>query len=285
MKFTSLLLSIAFVLSSHAQTGTDIILYDVKINSKGISLSNPVNITNHPGYDNQPFFYKSFIYYSSATDTSQMDIRKYDIKTGSTTTFTNTIENEFSPTVTSDRKFISCILQRKNGKQDLVKYPIKGGNEIIIIDDLKVGYHTWMDNNNLLLFVLEDSNKNALYHYNVAAKSSTRITEGIGRSLHKIPGSNAFSFIKKTNDNWTINKVDRNFLKPGVIKSTLQKREDITWTTKGWIISSDGTDMFYSMPGKTGWEKIVVSSTIILKNITRLAINKANTKLAVVISE
>jgi Tol biopolymer transport system component len=268
-----------------AQLGTEIIVFDISVRAGGISLSNPVNITNHKGYDNQPFFYKNNIYYSSAADSAQMDIKKYDLITKKTQSITNTNDNEFSPTVTPDRKFISCILQRKNGRQDLVKYPINGGKADVIIGDMKVGYHTWIDNNKLLLFVLEDTTTNALYIYSILTKERSRITDGIGRSLHKIPGGTSLSFIKKTNDNWLINKIDIATKKITPVKPTMPKREDITWTKSGLIITSDGNDLFYGKPGTNQWKKISITDTTPLKNITRLAINEANTKLAIVIAE
>lgn len=279
-----LLMAIYFHIHTFAQTGTDIILFDLKVNAAGISLSNPVNITSHAGYDNQPFFYKTDIYYSSA-DSGQMDIKKYNYQTKITSTITHTADNEFSPTFTPDGKFISCILQRKNGKQDLVKYPINGGEPVMIIDNLKVGYHVWIDNNSLLLFVLEDTVTNGLHYYNTKTKDATRITTRIGRSLHKIPGKNAISFIQKDSTAWFIKKYDVLSKKVSTIMATLPGHEDITWTNSGIIITSDGKEIYYSKPGNNGWQKITMMTDELFKNVTRLALNKQNTKLAVVVAE
>ncbi|NJN41460.1 MAG: hypothetical protein HC811_03680 [Flammeovirgaceae bacterium] len=43
-------------ISVMAQTGSEIMLMDLKLSKNGIEVSNPKNVTNHPGYDNQPFF-------------------------------------------------------------------------------------------------------------------------------------------------------------------------------------------------------------------------------------
>ena len=171
------------------QTGSEIILFDLKINDGQIFLSNPINITNHKGYDNQPSFHpsKPIIYYASFDDSSRSDIKFYNYQTGKTSNLTVTREREYSPTVTPDGKFISCIIQRDNGAQDLGKYPIEGGQPEVLINNLVVGYHVWIDQNRLLLFVLGDSNTNALHYYNLSAKSDSVIADNIGRSLHKIP--------------------------------------------------------------------------------------------------
>lgn len=275
---------ICFCFAASAQNGTEIIMFDIKESSGIISLSNPVNITNHKGYDNQPFFYKSAIYYSSAGDSAQMDIKKYDYLLQTTSNITNTAENEFSPTVTPDQQFISCILQRKSAKQDLVKYPLKGGTPVTVIDNLKVGYHTWIDNNSLLLFVLEDTATVGLHYYNTVTKEDKKVTDGIGRGLNKIPGKNEVSFIQKSPGGWWIKKYDAVTKQVSNIMEAVSGSEFLAWTNKGLIIMSNGSGIYFAKPGSP-WTKVVVSSNISLKNISRIAINEENTKLAVVVAE
>ena len=285
MKKYLLIFFLFFQLYTFAQNGTEIILFDVTINATGITLSNPVNITNHKGYDNQPFFYKTNIYYSSQEDSSQMDIKKYDYLQKSTSTITHTEENEFSPTITPDKKFISCILQRKNGKQDLVKYPVNGGAPILLIDNVKVGYHAWLNNNSVLLFVLEDTSTNGLHYYNVATKENKKLSTDIGRSLLKVPGKQAISFIKKTPGEWLIREYDAATKKIITIMPALHTGEFIAWTKKGLALMSDGTGIYFAKQGNNNWKKVNINGVIPLKNISRLALNELNTKLAVVVAE
>lgn len=284
MRQYCLWIAVCFQLSANAQPGTEIIVFDVSINKAGITVSSPANITNHKGYDNQPYFYKSNIYYSSHTDSAQMDIMKYDLHEKTTNRITKTADNEFSPTLTPDKKYISCILQRKNGKQDLVKYPLAAGTPRIIIDNLKVGYHAWADNNNLVLFVLEDTSTFTLNHYNTATRKNKIITADIGRSLQKIPGKPAVSFIKKYRETWVINQYDVLTKKTTKIVTTPVNWEFHTWTKNGLIIITDGSEIYFTAAGNK-WKKVNIKSDIPLKNITRLALNEQNNKLAVVISE
>src|SRR5688572_15517425 len=115
-------------LLAHAQPGTEILLFDLKAREGKYVISNGQNITNHKGYDNQPSFHpvQPEIYFASAIDSTNVDIKIYNFKTGKITQFTFTPENEFSPTVTPDQKFVSCVIQRKNGAQDLARFPING---------------------------------------------------------------------------------------------------------------------------------------------------------------
>ncbi|MEI9912183.1 MAG: hypothetical protein WDO71_22530 [Bacteroidota bacterium] len=189
-------------LTSAGQSGSEIFLFDLKVKDGQVILSGGMNITDHKGYDNQPFFHPSqpLIYFSSFNDSGRSDIKYYDYKKKTTANLTVTNEREYSPTVTPDGKFISCIIQRDNGVQDLGKYPVSGGEPEVLINDLTIGYHAWAGNNKLLLFVLGDSSRNTLHYYDLPAKKDTILSTNIGRSLHKIPGQNAMSFVQKISE-------------------------------------------------------------------------------------
>ena len=99
-------------------------------------------------------------------------------------------------------------MQRKNGKQDLIKYSLNGGEPTVLVDNLKVGYYAWIDNNSLLLFVLEDTSTNGLHYYNIATKENKKLATDIGRSLQRVPEKQAVSFIKKTSGEWLVREYD-----------------------------------------------------------------------------
>ena len=273
------------------QTGSEIYLFDIKVEGKSISLSNPINITLHKGYDNQPFFARTepVIYYVSAIDTGVVtDIKAYNFITKKTISITNTKEKEYSPTLTPDNKFISCIIQRESGAQDLGKYPINGGEALILINTLQVGYHAWMDENRLLLFILDDTARNSLHIYNLLTKEDKVIMNKPGRSLHQIPGQDASSFVDKSSaKEWMIKKLDNKTLNVSMIGFTLPGHEDYVWANNGLLMMSDGLKIYSYQPGSIkGWQTInFMNNNPLIKGITRMAINADNTKLAVVVSE
>jgi len=288
------LLAILFIFFFHisfsnlAQTGSEILLFDLKMKKNKITLSNPKNITNHPGYDNQPGFNRDepVVYYSSFNDDGRSDIKSYNYQTGVTTSVTTTNEREYSPTQTPDKNYLSCIIQRDNGAQDLGKYPLAGGDPYVIINTMTVGYHVWADNSHLALFILGDPN--TLHYLRLPTKEDTVLAQNIGRSLHQIPDERGISFVQKSSStDWQIKKLDTETMVVSSLATTLPGREDIAWTPDGRVISSDGSKIYILNPKKEkAWKEIqLTSGSELLKGITRLAVNAKGDKLAVVISE
>jgi hypothetical protein len=279
------------LMNGFAQTGSEIILFDLTMQKGKPVLTNGINITNHTGYDNQPFFHpkEPIIYYSSFNDSGRSDLKTFNFKTGVTYYFTTTQEREYSPTVTPDGKFVSCIIQRDNGAQDLGQYPIKSGKPQVLIQNLTVGYHAWVNKQELLLFVLGDSvQPNTLHLYNIATKKDTILDSNIGRSLHSIPGEAAMSFTKKISDkDYVIKKFNPATKEISVIAEAVKGQDHLTWLQNGLIVMSNGTDLFMlNTKGAKEWEPIKMNAPgISMKGITRLATNLKNTKLAVVVSE
>ncbi|MCS6973070.1 MAG: hypothetical protein N2044_01310 [Cyclobacteriaceae bacterium] len=265
---------------------TDIYLLGMKFKKNNYLLTQPQNITARAGYDNQPHFHpeKPLLYYSSAGNDGRTDIKVYNYKTGETRLLTQTAEREYSPTVTPDGKFISCIIQRDNGAQDLGKYPIDGGEPVVIINNLIVGYHAWINEHQLLLFVLGEPN--TLRLFDLRTGRDKIIAENIGRSLHRIPGSNEMSFVEKRADAWYIRKYNPVNETITTLTSTLPGREDLTWTPDGKILMSNGERLFSIHPGRERvWKELPASAAMSLKSITRLAVNRKGNKLALVASE
>lgn len=269
----------------HAQPSTEIILFDLVMKKHQLSAVNGVNISAHKGYDNQPFFHpeKSILYYTSADENGNTDLIHYDYSSKKKVKFTSTPDREYSPTVTPDQKFISCISQRENGKQDLIKYPIGGGDPVVIIDNLTIGYHAWLNDSSLMVFVLGEPN--TLRRYDIVTGKDTVLATNIGRSLHRVPPDHAgISFVQKTDDSRWIIKWTDGVSAPSNIADALPGREDLAWTGGGWLVMSDGNSIFASQPGKP-WIEVNVTSSYPVRNITRVAVDPKTNKLAVVTEE
>jgi hypothetical protein len=281
-----LLLVISYEVIS--QPATEIYLFDLKIRRDQIILRNPRNISNHKGYDNQPFFHpdRPLLYFVSASEAGRTDIVEHNYHSNKARKLTQTHDREYSPTVTPDKQFISCILQRDSGAQDLVKYPVAGGEPVVMINDLIVGYHAWGDEDKVAVFALPLPFR--LHVVDLKTKHNTVVAERIGRSLHKIPGKKAISFIQKVSDEaWEVKSLDIETLQATPITTSLPGKEhDMAWTPDGKILMSDEKKIFFFEPGKSqSWKEAEIIPGTQLTTITRLAVSPDGKTLAVVMSE
>jgi Tol biopolymer transport system component len=272
-----------------AQPSTDIYLFDLSVKGGTVVLSKPRNVTPHPGYDNQPFFHpaKPVLYYAAAADSNRTDLRSYNYRKKASQPITATREREYSPTLTEDRQFLSCIIQRDNGNQDLGKYPVAGGAPTVLVNNLKVGYHAWIDRTRLLLFVLAGP-ESELHYHDLATGRDSLLARNIGRSLNRIPNQPAISFMQKTAEGkWLIQRFDTQTKAITTIAPGLEGSEYFAWTGNGLLLMSNGSQIFWRKPGPDGtWQPVTIKgSGPALKQASRLAVNSTNDKLAVVVSE
>lgn len=186
-----------FTLSAFAQLPeTDIWIVDISETEEGaVILSNPINITERKGYDNQPSFTldnKSVLY--SSERNGQTDIFEYNLTTKIHTQLTNTPESEYSPHVTPDRTSISVVKVEKDSTQRLWKFPVTGGEQKLVMDKIdSIGYYTWINNDSIALFIL--GNPHTLQLANVKTQQIEFSKENIGKGMQMYTPNNCLFFV------------------------------------------------------------------------------------------
>ncbi len=273
--------SFAFLIISNwicAQPNTEVYLFDI---NKELKISNPINISNNDGYDNQPSFWedgKSILY--SRTVNGQTEIARYFIASKKTKIITNTRQgSEYSPTQMTDGR-ISSIRLDTTGLQRLYAYNLKGKSEVLV-PNLVIGYHTWINENFLAAFVLGEPP--TLQVINTGSKSSKIVLKNIGRSLHQIPRMGNVSFVDKSREPWGIYSLqdDESTL---LFTNTLEGSEDYCWTPDGdMILMGQGSKLFY-WKRDDEWKAFADLETFGLGNISRISISPNGAKLAVVVA-
>jgi hypothetical protein len=181
-----------------APPDTEIFLATVAAAADGLAIARAVNVTNSPGYDNQPSFApdgRSF-FFTSSRGGSQTDIYRYDVASGTTTRITETPESEYSPTVTPDGAHLSVIRVEADGTQRLWQFTLDGRDPAVVLRDVKpVGYHVWTDRSTLVLFVLGPPA--TLRVADTRTGLADVVVTDIGRSLQRIPGRGTVSFVAR----------------------------------------------------------------------------------------
>lgn len=268
-------------------SGTEVFLLDLTQEGNSISVSNPRNITNRVGYDNQPSFSSNgrYVFYTAMLE-GQTDIFRYNISNQEIEQMTNTPESEYSPQMMPDKEHFSVVMVEKDSTQRLWSYPVDGSKRHLINKKMEnIGYYCWIGVNNFAYFLI-GKKFNSLMTATMFAKEPHHIVDWIGRCMHKIPGESYVSFVdKKQKEQWFIAKFNMyNGDLQKVIK-TLPNSEDYDWTADGTLIMGSGQSLYKYKPGlDDDWVKIA-DLTLAGGNITRLAVDPQGKYIAIVIDE
>ena len=264
----------------------DVYLASLKLDAGKVTVGAPLNITDRPGYDNQPSFATdgSSVFFTSAREDAQADIYRYDIAAKGTARVTASApESEYSATQFDGGRAISVIRVERDSTQRLWKIPLNGGAPSVILERVKpVGYHAWANDHTLALFVL--GSPNTLQLADTRTGKADTITTNIGRSLHRIPRTDRVSFVHKTSPTeWWIESLDPASRKTARLIKLPEGVEDYAWISDGSIVCGDGSRLL-RWSGKTedGWREIADLSTAGVKGITRLAISPRADRIAFV---
>jgi len=246
----------------------------------------PMNITDRPGYDNQPSFSGDGqgIFFTSVRDDAQADIYRYDLATKRTIRITATApESEYSATSIEGGRAISVVRVERDSTQRLWRFPLDGGTPTVILESVRpVGYHAWADDHTLALFVL--GSPNTLQLANTRTGKSDTIATNIGRSLHRIPGTNRVSFVRKVAPGeWWIESLDPPTRETTRLMRLPEGIEDYAWLPNGSILCGRDSKMLW-WSGKSGndWREIADLASAGVKGITRLAVSARGDQLAFV---
>jgi hypothetical protein len=294
--------------AAQAPPDTEIFLAPLSSANGELRVGAPVNITNNPGYDNQPFFTPdgTAILFSSMRGTApairenpnlpQTDIYKYDLASRAIGRVTQTPESEYSPTPMLDgQQRVSVIRVEADGTQRLASIAPSGVKiqvDVILPDVKPVGYHAWADDHTLALFVLGANRAPATLQLADTRTGTTRvIATDIGRSVLRMPGTGAarhISFVQRERAADAVTLIVKELdpatgaitpLTPAVAGS---READLAWTPDGTLLMAKDDVLYGWRRGDSGWKEIASLARLSLRGVTRLAVSPKGDWLALV---
>ena len=280
------LLPFALVGSAQAPPPTEVFLAPLSINGAGVSVGAVVNISNNPGYDNQPSFLpdNSGVIFASNRDGKQNDIYKWDIAKQQLVQLTRTPENEYSPLVSPDGRSIVCV---HGTEQSLFRYDLDGANPRLAYQHGKelIGYHVWITDTQIAAFILGNGGlPNTLQVIDTTTGASQQITTSIGRSLLMRPGAGTVSFVTKlTPQASAVKQFDvKTHAVSAVVADTLKPSEDLSWLPDGkHFVMGQGSKLSMWTEG-LGWTDIADFTAAGVTKITRLSVSRDGKWIAMV---
>ena len=278
--------SVSLVLSGPLQS--DIYLTDFFVFEGLHYLSNLENITNRVTfYDNQPAFTpdsRSILYTAAYGDGNQeqTEIHRYYLSSRRITRITRTNESEYSATPIPNDRAITVVRVEADSVQHLWRMTLEGMDaELVLRDIAPVGYHVWGNEETVLLFIL--GNPPTLRVADVTNGQAQVVAENIGRSLHRIPNRNAWSFVQRVSDDeaW-INEVNIGTREVSRIIRALDGGEFHAWTPEGVLLMASGGQIFQWDPElDRDWRRIANLNHMGL-TFSRIAVSPDGTKIAIV---
>ena len=273
-----------------AQSDSEIFLLDIKFKQDKIEISNVKKISNNKGYNNQPIFVSNNKVLFTSERNFQNDIVEYNSIDNSLKYLTNTQTSEYSP-IRYKKNKVSAVSLDKKGEQYLRIYNIKNNTYNIPFTDKIVGYYNYSKQiKNLIISSVLENSELVLYTLNLKTKEHTYVDNNTGRSIHNIPkykfGQEKISYISKKDSIWNINYVDLSNYKTKTITTTLNNNEDICWFKDGSILTSHKNNLYiFNSKLSNDWILLCSLEEYGITNISRIAINPDNDKLALVNSK
>lgn len=283
------ILTLSLFLCGHllfCQPNTDIYIADLLAEGNSIEAVNLYNLSKNKGYDNQPSFFKNNQLIYASTRNGQTDIALKVLGEINTVWITDTPNgSEYSPVRVPTKNAISSIRLDTDGLQRLYEYDLSTGKAEPILEHAKIGYHVWYTKEILVATVL-NKNRMDLIIANIRENTLDTIYKNVGRSLHKIPNSELVGFVVKDDGKSVLNSIHPINRKITKIIDLANKSEDVCWLNDGTLLTGYGSMILKYSPNKdTNWVGMANFHDQNITNISRLAVNAANTKLALVAEE
>jgi hypothetical protein len=293
----SVVVALAIAATDAAQTApsTDVYLAPITLSGRaanGIAIVTPVNITHRQGYDNQPAFMvdERAVFYTSTREDGQADIYRYDIATRQTARVTATPESEYSATLMPGTNRFSVVRVERDSTQRLWSFAMDGSDPRLVLRSIKpVGYHAWLDQTHVALFVL--GTPATLQLATVGSEHVDTLARNIGRSL-SAAGVGRVSFATRAADadsGFLINAVtiDRATGQPGATVQLARMppgAEYVVWAAPDYALTAAGSKLFaLRLAGADAhWAEVGGFAADGIRHITRLAISPNGHWLAMV---
>jgi len=278
-----------------AAPDTEVYLAPLTMTGSQLTIGQPINVSNSPGYDNQPSFTPDgrSLLFTSGRNGQQTDIYKYELETKRVAQVTNTPESEYSAALTTEHG-LTVVRVEADGTQRLWRFSADGRDPQVVLDRVKpVGYYAWSDERTIALFVLGTPGTNEPSTLQVAdtrAGTARTVATDIGRSLLPIPGGHTVSFVQREQQAdktvLTIKELNPvtgaiNMLVPAVEGTT---EVSATWTADGTLLATHNDHVYSWRRGAERWTDVAALDRLGLENTSRLAISPDGKWIAIVAS-
>ena len=280
MRKITLAILLANALPATAQVlTTEVWLGPVDLREGRFVVGEMKNISNHPGYDNQPSFDpdgRSLLFSSEAEGVAETGLGiqavRYDLGTGKATKLTKV--RGFSPTPAG-----KSIMTLREGT--VWQYDLDGKGSRVLLPEVKTaGSFTRMDEQRWILFMNEEQRHIAVWD----GRTLQRVVPGAVTAPYRIPGEQAVTFVVQEGEAKKLMRMDLAGDR-GTVLATIPFKTGghHVWTSRGTLLMASGNEIHEWNPAKPSeWPVVHRFSEPGLQGITRIALSPREDHIAVV---
>jgi hypothetical protein len=285
--------ALVFSFAASAQQGSDIYMGKLNLWHQN-PISDLVRITDTDAYTNQPYFFDSdHLYFTqslSQGDASQMDIFRYQLSNNSITNLTQSNQSEYSATPLPKGSGMSVIRVNSEGKQELWALDLQGQPKQHLAAGIEpVGYQVWLNNDELLLFVLGEPNTLQRVHANSESKESKVIDSNIGASLYQFERSDWFLY-SQDQDSPHLKAYNAKSEETTQVATLPTGSVYFSVSATGHVFTSNGETLFHrqlilkgdKLQAEGNWNPIKIATKACQSGISRTAVSHFGDKIALV---
>ncbi|HEY0158745.1 MAG TPA: hypothetical protein VGF28_15790 [Thermoanaerobaculia bacterium] len=284
MRFAPPLLSLLLAASAAAQVlTTEVWLGSLDMREGRFAVSGLENISNHPGYDNQPAFFpdgRSLLFTTEAAGLADTGLGvhavRYWLESGESVPLVRA--RGFSPTPTPDARQFTTLREGTVWLHDLDGKPLR-----TLLPEVKTaGYYTRIDERRWVLFMNEEERHIAIWN----GDALERIVPGAVTAPYRIPGTNAVSFVVQAGETKQLMRMD--LVERGASNRLLAEIPFPTggahaWTSRGTLLMASGNAIHEWNPQTPdAWPVVHRFTEPDLQGITRIALSPAENRIALV---
>jgi hypothetical protein len=261
---------------------TEVWLGDLDMRDGRFAVSNLRNISNHPGYDNQPSFYpdgESLLYTQEADSVAETGLGvhavRYWLRSGESRPLTKT--RGFSPTPVPEG--IMTLREGTVWLHDAEGNPVRSLLPLI----KTAGYFARMDESRWVLFMNEQDRRIAIWdeqRYSLAGVIQNAVT-----APYRIPGTMSVSFVVQNGEEKRLHKLDlqedRGSLVREMDRIPFRTGGHHAWTSRGTLLMASG-NVIYEFAFGGEWKEVARFDSPDLQGITRIALSPREDRIALV---
>jgi hypothetical protein len=245
----------------------------------------PQLISEQTGYNNQPLFSADgrSVYFTAEREGGQTDVMVYDIYSGRSSTVASTREEEYSPTPIPGSASLSVVRVELDGRQRLWRLDPADGSFSVLLNDIDpVGYHAWLNDRLVAMFIPGDSF--SLHWADIGAGSSQMVFDNIGRTLRRHPWNGRVLFVDKNTQPWRIAALNTSSGAMVPVLELYPEHEDFEVDGAGRYWMGSGSRIYRSDAANEHWLPVADFNAMGIFGITRLGISPNMKMLAFVSS-